>query len=203
MSRESWRSDAPASIPDARERLIDAAERCFTRFGAAKTTLEDIAAEAGVSRATVYRYFDGGRDEIVLGVVLREAYAFLEVLQRRVQRESELSAAIVEGVLFTVASVRKNEQLAILFAPEVAGQTSTIAGASTALFEITTDFLRPVFESARQENEMRPGIEAEDAAEFVLRMILSLLSVSGPRARSAAKEREFVLRFCAGAIVAD
>ncbi len=203
MSRESWRSDAPASITDARDRLIDAAERCFSRFGAAKTTLEDIAAEAGVSRATVYRYFDGGRDEIVLGVVLREAYAFLEILQRRVQRESELSNAIVEGVLFTVASVRKNEQLAILFAPEVAGQTSTIAGASTALFEITTDFLRPVFESARQENEMRPGIEAEDAAEFVLRMILSLLSVSGPRARSAAKEREFVLRFCAGAIVAD
>jgi AcrR family transcriptional regulator len=203
MTREPWRSDAPASTNDARDRLIDAAERCFSRFGAAKTTLEDIAAEAGVSRATVYRYFDGGRDEVVLGVVLRQANAFLEVLRRRVQRQSELSEAIVEGVLFTIASVRKNDHLAILFAPEAAGQTTAIAGASTALFEITTDFLRPIFEVARQENQMRPGIEAEDAAEFVLRMILSLLSVSGPRVRSAAKEREFVLRFCAGAIVAD
>src|SRR3546814_9749490 len=63
MLRESWRSDAPSSVDDARDRLIDAAETCFTRFGVAKTTLEDIATEAGVSRATVYRYFEGGRDE--------------------------------------------------------------------------------------------------------------------------------------------
>lgn len=203
MTRESWRSDAPASVDAARGRLIDAAERCFSRFGAAKTTLEDIASEAGVSRATVYRYFDGGRDEIVLGVVLREANLFLESLQRRLQRESDLSGSIVEGVLYTVSTVRKNDHLAILFAPDVAGQTSAIAGASTALFEITTDFLRPIFEAARQENQLRPGIEAEEASEFVLRFILSLLSVNGPRTRSAAKERGFVRRFCAGALVAD
>ncbi|MDE0802870.1 MAG: helix-turn-helix domain containing protein [Acidimicrobiales bacterium] len=203
MTRESWRSDAPASVDGARDRLIDAAERCFTRFGAAKTTLEDIASEAGVSRATVYRYFDGGRDEIVLGVVLREARLFLESLQRRLQRETDLSGSIVEGVVYTVATVKKNDQLAILFAPDVAGQTSAIAGASTALFEITTDFLRPIFETARQEGQLRPGIEAEDASEFVLRFILSLLSVNGPRSRSAVKEREFARRFCAGALIAD
>ncbi len=203
MTRESWRSDAPASIGGARDRLVDAAERCFAKFGVAKTTLEDVANEAGVSRATVYRYFEGGRDEIILGVVLREARSFLEGLQRRLQRESTLADSIVEGVLYTVASVRKNDHLALLFAPEVAGETTAIAGASTALFEITTDFLRPIFEQARVDDQMRPGVEAEDAAEFVLRMILSMLSVSGPRVRSAAKEREFVLRFVAGAILDD
>lgn len=203
MTRESWRSDAPASIGGARDRLVDAAERCFAKFGVAKTTLEDVAGEAGVSRATVYRYFEGGRDEIILGVVLREARSFLEGLQRRLQRESTLADSIVEGVLYTVASVRKNDHLALLFAPEVKGETTAIAGASTALFEITTDFLRPIFEQARVDNQMRPGVEAEDAAEFVLRMILSMLSVSGPRVRSAAKEREFVLRFVAGAILDD
>lgn len=203
MTRESWRSDAPASIGGARDRLVDAAERCFAKFGVAKTTLEDVAGEAGVSRATVYRYFEGGRDEIILGVVLREARSFLEGLQRRLQRESTLADSIVEGVLYTVASVRKNDHLALLFAPEVAGETTAIAGASTALFEITTDFLRPIFEQARVDDQMRPGVEAEDAAEFVLRMILSMLSVSGPRVRSAAKEREFVLRFVAGAILDD
>src|SRR3546814_12325463 len=123
MLRESWRSDAPSSVDDARDRLIDAAETCFTRFGVAKTTLEDIATEAGVSRATVYRYFEGGRDEIILGVVLREGREFLAALGRRVQREETLGDAIVEGVLYTVAAVRKNEHLALLFAPEVAGHT--------------------------------------------------------------------------------
>ena len=36
------------------------------RWGLAKTTVEDAAREAGVSRATVYRYFPGGRDELDL-----------------------------------------------------------------------------------------------------------------------------------------
>lgn len=188
-------------MEDARDRLIDAAEACFSRFGVAKTTLEDIASEAGVSRATVYRYFEGGRDEIILGVVLREARSFLASLERRVQREATLTEAIVEGVLYTVAAVRKNENLALLFAPEVAGQTTSIAGASTALFELTGDFLRPIFEAARDQGQLRDGIVGEDAAEFVLRMILSLLSVSGPRHRSPAKERDFVRTYCAGALV--
>lgn len=201
MVRESWRSDAPSSVADARDRLIDAAETCFTRFGVAKTTLEDIAAEAGVSRATVYRYFDGGRDEIILGVVLREAKDFLESLGRRVQREETLGAAIVEGVLYTVAAVRKNEHLALLFAPEVAGYTTSIAGASTALYELTQDFLRPIFEQAGGAGQLREGVIAEDAAEFVLRMILSLLSVAGPRTRSLTKDREFLRTYCAGAFV--
>ena len=199
--RESWRNDTPATLEEARDRLIDAAEACFSRFGVSKTTLEDIAAQAGVSRATVYRYFDGGRDEIILGVVLREAGVFMNALQRRVQRERQLADAIVEGILYTIASVRKNEHLALLFAPEVAGQTTSIAGASTALFELTTDFLRPIFEEARLEGQLREGVVAEDAAEFVLRMILSLLSVDGPRRRSDAKQRQFLHTFCAGAIV--
>ena len=203
MLRESWRSDAPSSVDDARNRLVDAAEACFTRFGVAKTTLEDIATEAGVSRATVYRYFEGGRDEIILGVVLREGKEFLAALGRRVQREETLRDAIVEGVLYTVAAVRKNQHLALLFAPEVAGHTTSIAGASTALYELTQDFLRPIFEQARAAGQLRDGIIAEDAAEFVLRMILSLLSVAGPRTRSQAKEREFLRAYCAGAIVRD
>ena len=199
--RDSWRKDVPGSIEDARDRLIDAAEACFSRFGVAKTTLEDIAGEAGVSRATVYRYFEGGRDEIILGVVLREGHKFLESLSRRVQREETLGDAIVEGVLYTVAAVRKNEHLALLFAPEVAGHTTSIAGASTALYELTGDFLRPIFDDARAAGHLREDVVAEDAAEFVLRMILSLLSVAGPRQRSQAKEREFLRTYCAGAIV--
>lgn len=201
--RESWRNDTPSTIEDARDRLIDAAEACFSRFGVSKTTLEDIASQAGVSRATVYRYFEGGRDEIILGVVLREAGVFLDALQRRVERESNLADAIVEGIVYTMASVRKNEHLALLFAPEVAGQTTSIAGASTALFELTTDFLRPIFEQAQQQGQLRDGVVAEDAAEFVLRTILSLLSVEGPRRRSDAKQRQFLRTFCAGAIVLD
>jgi len=180
---------------------VDAAETCFGRFGVAKTTLDDIASEAGVSRATVYRYFEGGRDEIVLEVVLREARAFLAQLRRRIDRAASPDDAIVELILHTVGSVRKSEHLSLLFAPEVAGQTGSIAGASTALFGLTSDFVRPLLEGLRASGRLRPEVDAEDASEYLLRAILSLLTVRGPRQRSPASERHFLRTFVVAALL--
>src|SRR5437016_14545038 len=52
-------------------RALDAVLRCIGRFGFAKTTIDDIAREAGCSRATLYRYFDG-KPEIVRSAVTAE-----------------------------------------------------------------------------------------------------------------------------------
>lgn len=50
---------------EVREAILDAAERLFQRFGYKKTTVEDIAAEAGMSRGTIYLYFHG-KEKIAL-----------------------------------------------------------------------------------------------------------------------------------------
>jgi AcrR family transcriptional regulator len=44
--------------PERRRALMDAAARAFARGGYAATSLEDVAAEAGVTRALIYRHFD-------------------------------------------------------------------------------------------------------------------------------------------------
>jgi AcrR family transcriptional regulator len=49
-------------VTEGQERILEAAARCALRFTLGKTTIDDIAVEAGVSRATVYRTFPGGRD---------------------------------------------------------------------------------------------------------------------------------------------
>jgi AcrR family transcriptional regulator len=59
-----------AELSPQHERIIDAAERCFDRWGAAKTSIDDVANEAGLSRATVYRYF-GNRSELITAVGIR------------------------------------------------------------------------------------------------------------------------------------
>ena len=42
--------------------MLDAARTCVARVGIAKTTLDDVAREAGCARATVYRNFAGKQD---------------------------------------------------------------------------------------------------------------------------------------------
>jgi len=202
MAKLRWGANVPSDTSSARQRLIDAAEDCFQRYGVSKTTIEDVAAAAKVSRATVYRYFDD-RNELILGVLLREAGRFLGKLQARVDRSESLADAIVDGVLFTVKAVRADANLALLFAPEAAGLTTSIAGASEALFRTTADFLRPLFEGARESGQLREGIDLDEAAEWTLRIVLSLLTVEGARHRTDAQKRELLRTFLVPALVAE
>ena len=201
MTKLRWGADAPNDTSAARERLIDAAEACFHRYGVMKTTVEDVAATAKVSRATVYRYFDG-RDAIILGVLLREAGRFLGRLSDKLAAQPDLETAVVTGVIFTVKAVRADENLALLFAPEAAGMTGSVAGASAALFDVTAEFLKPLFHAAQESGQLRPGVDLDDAAEWTLRTILSLLTVAGPRPRSAAEQYRYLQTFLVPALVA-
>jgi AcrR family transcriptional regulator len=47
---------------DRREQILDAATRAFARAGFAATGLDDIAAEAGITRVLLYRHFDTKAD---------------------------------------------------------------------------------------------------------------------------------------------
>lgn len=49
---------APESRTKA-DAILNAAQRLFTQFGFRRTSMEDIAREAGIAKGTVYLYFDG------------------------------------------------------------------------------------------------------------------------------------------------
>ncbi|MFL6052519.1 MAG: TetR/AcrR family transcriptional regulator [Actinoallomurus sp.] len=81
----------PQATTDVRERIVDAAERCFARYGVGKTTVEDIVA-AGLPRATVYRGFVGGRDQVILEVLLRDLRHFPDRLALRLGEQTSVLA---------------------------------------------------------------------------------------------------------------
>jgi AcrR family transcriptional regulator len=47
---------------ERREQILDAATRAFARAGFAATGLDDVAAEAGITRVLLYRHFDSKAD---------------------------------------------------------------------------------------------------------------------------------------------
>jgi TetR/AcrR family fatty acid metabolism transcriptional regulator len=63
--------------------IVDAARKLFARFGLGKTTVEEIAREAGYSKATVYNYF-AGKEKIIVGVVEVERRLLLEKVKEAV-----------------------------------------------------------------------------------------------------------------------
>ena len=51
--------DPRASTPEVTAKVVEGALRAISRFGLSKLTVDDVAREAGISRATLYRYFPG------------------------------------------------------------------------------------------------------------------------------------------------
>ncbi len=47
---------------ERREQILDAATRAFARAGFTSTSLDDVAAEAGITRVLLYRHFDSKAD---------------------------------------------------------------------------------------------------------------------------------------------
>lgn len=194
-----WGDNTPGGFDEARERLLDAAEHCFTESGISKTTVEDIAAAANVSRATVYRYYDG-RDELMMGVVLRETERFMRRARQRVDEASSLEDALLEFVMMTIKAARRDRILAVLFSVEEAQEAGRVmVEGSVLFFEEVEEFLRPVLQ--RFPSEVRPGLEVGDAAEWVLRVVFSFLTVRGPRRRSNDALREYLRRYLIPAVV--
>lgn len=99
------------------QRLRDAALVCIGRFGLAKTTVDDIAREAGCSRATLYRYFDG-KPAIVRAAVAAELERVCGVLVAAGRGEATFGDAVVAVVVLASRELRAHEGLQFLLAHE-------------------------------------------------------------------------------------
>lgn len=109
-------------LPDvtAEDRVVDATLRCIARFGVGKTTLDDVAAEAGCSRATVYRLFPGGKERLLPAVVIREAARFAAGLADALTEVDTggLEDVLVAGISFAARRLRQHDALQFLLAYE-------------------------------------------------------------------------------------
>jgi AcrR family transcriptional regulator len=204
MTSLRWGDEAPADTGAARERLLDAAETCIDRFGLAKTTVEDIATAAKVSRATIYRYF-ANRDELVLAVVLRSleqsGEGDLDDWFRDADSPEQFGDALVDAMAAFLARLRHDPKLEVLLNREASGVSATISGASEALFTIVLDDWRPRMTSAQQAGLIRADLDIDELSEWVLRGMLSLLTVEGPRHHSIQDERRLLATYLIPALV--
>ena len=198
MARTRWGADAPEDTREARRRIIDAAEASFARFGLVKTTVDDIAEAANISRATVYRYFSGARDELVLAVVERQLRQFANDRVRKTSRDSSFADVAVDAVLFTAKAAREQPMLAILWEPEAARLTGAIMGTSQVLHDATREMLRPAFERGKELGTVRQDLDLDRAVEWIIRMVISF--ASNPSGRSTAEDRRFLQDFLVPAL---
>jgi AcrR family transcriptional regulator len=98
-----------ADTPSAR--VLDATVACLARWGLSKTTLDDVARAAGVSRATVYRLFPGGRDVLVRAALAAEVDEIERTTVERLLGVDDLGERLAVVVRTLVQAVQQHAAL--------------------------------------------------------------------------------------------
>ncbi|MFM8303897.1 MAG: TetR/AcrR family transcriptional regulator [Actinomycetota bacterium] len=172
-------ADPGRAADDARERVLGAAYECVARFGFAKTTMADVGRAAGLSRATVYRLFPGGRDELFAAMVAWEMDRFFARMAAAVGDAGDF-AAVVEGALvFAHREIRAHAALQQVLATEPDRLLRFMTQQDARIRDAVVAYLRPRLDAEVAAGRVRPGIDLDDAARFVATMGLSLMSTPG------------------------
>ena len=158
-----------------RQRVLEATYVCVARWGLSKTTVEDAAREAGLSRATVYRYFPGGRDELIDAVVSWQYLRFFGRLYEEVRGAGSLEEVLERGLAFARQALLEHEVLQKVLQTEPDVLLPKLTVESNRTVGLISGFLVPYL----HEHALAPGVDIHSAADFLARMILSYISSPG------------------------
>lgn len=177
-----------------RVRLVDGALRCLARQGIAKTTVDEIAREAGLSRATAYRAFPRGKEDILAAVVETEVARLFSSLAVAMGEAADLEDVLVAGIVEAARQLRSHAALSYLLAYEPGAVLPYLTFAELDRVLLVAGDLAAPFFGRWLEPE-----QASRAAEWAVRIVLAYCSdqttatdLRDPRA-TRALVRAFVL----------
>ena len=103
-------TDAVDSVEDGddiRSRVLDAACEQFSAMGVRRSTMEDVARRADVSRITVYRRF-ATKDALVEQVVVREFRRYFDQFLIDIEHARTVADRVVAGFVSSLGTIRHN-----------------------------------------------------------------------------------------------
>jgi AcrR family transcriptional regulator len=174
MSVAQWEPLTPRTTVDVSEetlhRILDAAGRLFARFGLRRTTVVHVADEAGMSKATIYRYVSSKADLVNL-YATREWRLFVEDFLRRRWRSDLDADEVARVVAEMVVTARAHPVMAKLLEDErdVVGNI-LVSHETQAGMAAVVDVMSPLFEAAGYPEPAR-------VVEWLLRMFVSLIVI--------------------------
>jgi len=160
---------------DTRIRLLGAAMACVERWGLAKTSIEDVANEAGLSRATVYRHFPGGREQLISEMVTWEVANFFTRIEAVVAAAPDLTTKLVDGLVFGHAAIHEHRLLQRVLSSEPEALLEELSSSSLLVLGVVRSY---VLELLRGET-LQVGVDPTMAADYLARLYLSYLGSHG------------------------
>ncbi|WP_354700035.1 hypothetical protein DSM112329_00296 [Paraconexibacter sp. AEG42_29] len=160
-----------ANLPEV---ILDAALRCFERWGIQRTRVEDIAREADMPRPHIYRHF-ASKDAIVHAVILRAIDRHHARLAERYPVEGPAGALILNTLLAGVRDAATEVQA--LTQQDSARITAESLAASAEITAALRAHWEPILKHAEARGELRAHIDIAAATRWLVFIQLSYLTL--------------------------
>lgn len=166
------------SPSDERERLVrgqirDAAALVFERDGFRRATMADIAKVAGVSRKTVYNYFDN-KTGLIGAVIEHDVKLHVQRARDSLDLTMPADKLLVEAELRLLDVARDSKYVSLLVRPGAFDVSAEVLDPHGPTRSTRHDYWFPVLESIRRTGQLRSDDLAE-VAEWLSAILLVML----------------------------
>ncbi|KUI45601.1 TetR family transcriptional regulator [Mycobacterium sp. GA-1199] len=181
---------------DRRDQILEAANLCFSQLGIQRTSVQDVARVANVSRGTVYRYFED-RTILIEAAIEYGAQKFYQEVAAAMAKKSTLAeklGAMAETHARILLDHRTRNRL---MADDAELMRHMIADGDSAVRR-TTEFLVPYVREAQERGEVGTNIDVKAASEWLARIIYSFSTVNKAQTFDMSKPttvRRYVEKF--------
>ena len=157
-----------AAFTEVETRVLNATKLAIEKWGVSRFTVADVCDLAGVSRATLYRMFPGGKEILLEALHVRSLDEFFTTLLERADGAKSLEDLLVRCIVSATTELRNDEHLAMMLATEpgstlmqftIDGLSRIVRVASAYLAPLVADFL--------------PKREADALVEVLARLVIS------------------------------
>lgn len=171
--------DAIAGADDndqTRSRLLDAAYEQFCRMGIQRSSMEDVAKRANLSRITVYRRF-ATKDALVEQVILREFRRYFDQFLVDIQHAQTAADRVVLGFVSSLSAFRGNPLIGGLLSVEPTLLAGSMIGDGGQMLSTVRQFVAGQLRREQRSGNVSEALDADLAAEMMVRISASFLAI--------------------------
>jgi AcrR family transcriptional regulator len=188
---------------ETRDRIFAATLACIDADGLAATSVEDIARRAGMGRATIYRHFSGGREQVLSETITWEVGRFFAAIEEAIADAPDLTAKIDGAFVAGGGALADHALLHRLLRTEPEAVLSELAVATDLVLEVIVAYITAELEHEVLAGRVRADLDPLMAADHLGRLFLSYLGNPGRWDLTDGEQRGELVRtrFMAGILV--
>ncbi|GAA0937705.1 helix-turn-helix domain-containing protein [Actinocorallia libanotica] len=161
---------------EARVRVLDAAYEQFCRMGVQRSTMEDVARRAGVSRITVYRRFST-KDALIEQVVRREFRRYFDRFLTDIARAETVADRVVLGFVSSLRAIRGNPLIGGLIATEPDLVVPSMISDGGRTLATVRQFVAGQLRREQRAGNVSADLDVDFVAEMMVRVSASFLAI--------------------------